>query len=427
MDVRLKPAHGLGGSIALPGDKSISHRALMIAAIAEGVSQVEGLGEGADLRSTMYCLRALGVKIVEKADRVLVHGKGLLGLQSPEKALDAGNSGTTIRLLSGILAGQRFTTTITGDESLRRRPMARIIEPLRQMGVVIQGDENDRAPLQIRGGRLKALRHRLPIPSAQVKSCILLAGLYAEGATTVVEPSQSRDHTERMLKHFGGSVKAHELEVTIEGFPTFQGQSLSIPGDISSAAFFLIAVSLVKNSKLVIKKVGINPTRTGILEILTQMGGQIKVENQAIISNEPRADIVVESADLKGLKIDGMMIPRVIDEIPVLAVAATQAHGETIIRDAQELRVKESDRIRATVNNLRRMGVQVEELPDGMRIQGPQPLRGTVVDSYGDHRIAMSFAIAALVAQGETILRNAQCVHISFPGFFNTLEKIRHD
>jgi len=422
MNYTIKPTNNIRGRVSVPGDKSISHRALMLGAIAKGRTEITNLSSGKDVLATWNCLAQLGVKIEEKNNRVHVHGKGLHGLIPPEGILNAGNSGTTMRLLSGVLAGQFFESTITGDSSLKKRPMMRIIEPLTLMGAKIESD-NGTAPLKIKGGNLRGIEYKTTVSSAQVKSSLLLAGLYASGKTSAEEPSQSRDHTERMLPHFGVAVKKNNLKVEINGSVELMASSINVPGDISSAAFFMAAASIVPGSRILIPGVGTNPTRRGIIDVLKKMGAKIKEENRREKNFEPTADITVESSQLRSIEISGALIPGIIDEIPILAVAATQAEGKTIIRDAEELRFKESDRIKAVAENLRRMGGEVEELEDGFIIPGPQKLKGAVVESFGDHRIAIAFSIAGLAAAGETTIRGAECVEISFPGFFETLTK----
>lgn len=411
------------GEIEVAADKSISHRALMISAIAEGKSCIKNFLYADDCISTMKCLRKLGVEIADKKGEIIVNGKGL-NLKEPSGDLDAGNSGTTTRLLSGILAGQNFLSKITGDESLSKRPMKRIIDPLKKMGARINARENNFLPIKIMGGKLNPIDYNSKIASAQIKSCVLLAGLYAEGITTFTEPHKSRDHTERMLKSFGAEIKASKNTVTIKGIANLKALDIFVPGDISSAAFFIVAATILKNSKLIIKNVGINPTRTGIIDIMTRMGAKISVENERTINSEPIADIIVESAQLKSAVIKGYDIPRLIDEIPVIAVAATQAEGETIISEATELRVKETDRLKAVATELKKMGADIEELEDGLIIRGPTKLKGAKVESYNDHRMAMSLTIASLVADGKTTVTNPGCVNISFPSFYNTLKKI---
>ncbi len=422
----IKPIRCLKGSIAVPGDKSISHRALIFGAIAEGQSEISGLSSALDVGSTRKCLQELGISIDSSENTVVVQGKGSHGLQAPMRPLDAGNSGTTIRLLSGILAAQHFTSIIDGDASLRNRPMRRIIEPLESMGAQIDS-HSYKAPLTIHGGPLRAIDYAMPIASAQVKSCVLLAGLYAQGITRVTWPAESRDHTERMLAEFGASAQCSSSSAGVKGPATLHGCMVDIPGDISAAAFFLVAACLMAESKIEIANVGINPLRTGILDALSSMGASILQNESKTVNNEPRATLVANPGALKATSLGGRMIPRIIDEIPVLAVAATQAEGTTIIRDAEELRVKETDRVAAICENLRRMGASVRETKDGMLIMGPVKLNGAEVDSYGDHRIAMSFAIAGLIAEGETLIKDTDCVDISFPGFFQLLESLRCD
>lgn len=426
-----RPAAGLSlqGSIRVPGDKSISHRALMLGAIAEGETQIQGLLLGEDPRSTAACFRALGAEISElNTELVTVKGIGLGNFQEPVDVLDAGNSGTTMRLMLGLLASHpgRFFT-VTGDSSLRSRPMSRVVKPLQQMGAQIWGRKgNTLAPLAIQGQALQPIHYHSPIASAQVKSCILLAGLNTEGKTTVTEPALSRDHSERMLRAYGAelSIDPDTNSVTITGGAKLYGQTVIVPGDISSAAFWLVAGAIVPGSDLVVENVGVNPTRTGILEALELMGADIQLENQREVAGEPVADIRVRSGGLKSCTIAGDIIPRLIDEIPILAVAAVFAEGTTIIRDAQELRVKESDRITVMAQQLNKMGAKVTELPDGMEIIGGTPLVGAEVDSYTDHRIAMSLAIASLNATGTTTIHRAEAAAISYPNFTNTLREI---
>jgi 3-phosphoshikimate 1-carboxyvinyltransferase len=429
-----KPASGLSltGRIRVPGDKSISHRALMLGAIASGETTIEGLLLGEDPRSTAKCFSLMGAQISElNAERVTVRGVGIGQLEEPIEVLDAGNSGTTMRLMLGILASHpgRFFA-VTGDSSLRSRPMSRVIKPLQQMGAQICGRRaNSLAPLAVLGQQLKGIHYHSPIASAQVKSCILLAGLMAQGETTVTEPALSRDHSERMLRAFGAqlTVDPETCSVTVTGPAQLQGQNVIVPGDISSAAFWLVAAAIVPGSELVVENVGVNPTRTGILEALEMMGADIQLQNQRLAAGEPVADILVRnSAQLRGCTIAGDLIPRLIDEIPILAVAATFASGTTIIRDAAELRVKESDRLAVTAAELNRMGAQITELPDGLEITGGTPLTGTDVDSYTDHRIAMSLAIAALNAIGTTTIHRAEAAAISYPDFTATLQQVCH-
>ncbi|MEA5520713.1 3-phosphoshikimate 1-carboxyvinyltransferase [Limnoraphis robusta] len=425
------PTSGLSlqGSIRIPGDKSISHRALMLGALATGTTTIEGLLLGADPRSTASCFSLLGAQVSElNEQRVEVQGIGLGQLHEPTEILDAGNSGTTLRLMLGILASHRDRFfTVTGDHSLVRRPMDRVVKPLQQMGAMIWGRQGGSfAPLAIQGQRLNPIHYNSPIASAQVKSCILLAGLMTEGETTVTEPALSRDHSERMLRAFGATVKVDPQthSVTVTGPATLQGQPVVVPGDISSAAFWLVAGAIVPGSELLVENVGVNPTRTGILDALAMMGADIQPENQREVAGEPVADLRVKYSPLKACTIEGSLIPRLIDEIPILAVAATSAQGTTIIRDAEELRVKESDRITVMATELNRMGAKITELPDGMEIVGGTALTGAEVDSYTDHRIAMSLAIAALKASGKTTIGRAEAASISYPQFTTTLQQI---
>ncbi|OCQ93829.1 3-phosphoshikimate 1-carboxyvinyltransferase [Limnothrix sp. PR1529] len=419
----------LVGRVRIPGDKSISHRALMLGALAAGETTIEGLLLGEDPRSTAACFRALGAEISElNTDRVTVRGIGIGNLREPSGVLDAGNSGTTLRLMLGILASHpdRFFT-ITGDDSLRSRPMGRVVKPLTLMGAQIWGRrDNTLAPLAVRGQALQPIHYQSPIASAQVKSCILLAGLMTEGQTTVSEPALSRDHSERMLRAFGAEVivDPDTISATVVGPAKLHGQRVIVPGDISSAAFWLVAAAIVPGSDLTIENVGINPTRTGILDVLHQMGANITLENKRDAAGEPVADLRVRYGPLNGCEISGALIPRLVDEIPILAVAATVAQGKTVIRDAEELRVKESDRLAVMAAALQKMGAQVTEQPDGLEITGPVQLRGADVDSHTDHRIAMSLAIAALVAQGTTTIDRAEAAAISYPDFVPTLERL---
>lgn len=425
------PASGIAlqGQIEVPGDKSISHRALMLGAISQGETQIQGLLLGEDPRSTAECFRAMGAEISDlNTQMVSVKGIGLGQLKEPVDILNAGNSGTTLRLMLGLLAshpGRLFT--VTGDSSLRSRPMSRVVKPLQQMGAHIWGRSNGTlAPLAVQGQSLKPIHYQSPIASAQVKSCILLAGLMTEGQTTITEPSVSRDHSERMLQAFGAQLTTDpdSKSVTITGGATLQGQKVIVPGDISSAAFWLVAGSIVPGSELVIENVGVNPTRTGVLDALEMMGADITLENQRVVAGEPVADIRVRASSLHGCTISGDLIPRLIDEIPVLAVAAIFASGTTIIKDAEELRVKESDRITVMANQLNKLGAKITELTDGMEITGGTPLIGTEVESHSDHRITMSLAVAALNAQGKTTIHGAESASISYPTFVATLKQV---
>ncbi|NJK33628.1 MAG: 3-phosphoshikimate 1-carboxyvinyltransferase [Oscillatoriales cyanobacterium SM2_2_1] len=424
----LSPAtQGLRGRITVPGDKSISHRALMLGAIATGTTTIRGLLLGEDPRSTAACFAALGATISPLNDSlVTVEGIGLGALQEPVDVLNAGNSGTTLRLMLGLLAAQpRRFFTITGDGSLRSRPMKRVIHPLQEMGAEIWCRAGGYAPLAVRGQMLRPITFASPVASAQVKSCLMLAALTIDGAVTITEPEQSRDHSERMMAAFGADVTTDHLSVTVRGGRSLHGQEITVPGDISSAAFWLVAASIIPDSDLVIENVGINPTRTGVLEILQSMGADITIVQERLITGEPVADLRVRTATLRGTDITGAIIPRLIDELPILAIAAAYARGFTRIRDAAELRVKECDRITAMVNALAAMGAEVTEQPDGMDIHGGGQLRGTDLESYGDHRIAMSLAIAALGVQQPITLHGAECIAISYPSFIATLHQLQ--
>ncbi len=419
----------LYGKVTPPGDKSISHRALILSSLAQGTSKISNLSGGRDCQSTINCLKALGVNIVKRRDKVpvtFVHGVGITGLTEAKNVLNAGNSATTLRLLSGVLVAQPFLSILTGDVSLRSRPMDRLIEPLRLMGAEIYGRGNDSfAPLVIRGRELRGIDFSLRVPSAQVKSAVLLAGLFAAGKTTVEEKQPSRDHTERLLMRMGVEIRRDNGRIILE---PVKAQLLPIdhcvPGDISSAAYWLVAGAIHPNAKIRIMNCGVNPTRIGIIDVLLAMGAKIKEENRRLEGNEPVANLVVESSELKAVEVGGDIVPRLIDEIPLLAVAASVARGKTIIRDASELRVKESDRIASTVRELSRLGVTIEELPDGMVIYGGSRLLGTVVESHSDHRLAMSLAIAGLVAEGETIIQGAQVADVSYPDFWEVLGEL---
>ncbi|MBI3247902.1 MAG: 3-phosphoshikimate 1-carboxyvinyltransferase [Deltaproteobacteria bacterium] len=415
---------GLRGEIALPGDKSISHRAVIFSAIAQGVSRIRNFSGGGDNRSTMRVLQSLGVEMTSTGTEVLVTGRGWSGLRPPQATLDCGNSGTTMRLLSGLLAGRPFVSRLDGDASLRSRPMARVMTPLREMGadIVSEGGEN-RAPLRITGQTLHGIRYRSQVASAQVKSALLLAGLQAQGRTTVWEPVRSRDHTERMLPAFGASIDVNDLEVTIEGRQELLACDVEVPGDLSSAAFFIGAALMIPGSELYVRGVGLNPTRTGVLDIFRAMGGTITVLNEREVCGEPVGDLLVRSGSLVGVEFDEALVVRAIDEIPIVAIAAAVARGVTTIRGAQELRVKESDRLRALALGLSALGVRVSELPDGLVIAGGELQPGRV-QSFDDHRIAMAFTIAGLAGTGEIVLEGVSCVDISFPGFYNVLRDL---
>ncbi|MCH2321865.1 MAG: 3-phosphoshikimate 1-carboxyvinyltransferase [SAR202 cluster bacterium] len=428
----MKKHDRIEGTIRPPGDKSISHRAALLNAVANGNARVSNFCVGDDRESMLRCLQGLGVQITPdpqcdvsgQPDCFLIQGRGLQGLLEPTNTLDAGNSGTTMRLVTGLLAGQSFISVITGDDSLRRRPMGRVVGPLKEMGAQFMGREGDSlAPLAVRGGNLKAIDYTLPVPSAQVKSAVLIAGLYADGKTVVRSPSLSRDHTERMLKYLGGDIQVDGLVATV-GRSEFNARDILVPGDVSSAAFWMVAGSAHPNAKIRLEGVGINPTRTGVISVLESMGANLSLENIREGEAEPIADIVVESSNLQGVDIAGEIIPKVIDELPVLALAASLASGSTVIRDAAELRVKESDRISATVQGLSRLGVDIEEHEEGMVIRGAQKLVGAPVNSQGDHRIAMTMAIAGLIADGETAIHDAEAAAVSYPTFWDTLASI---
>lgn len=423
--MNIQKVNGLKGEIYIPGDKSISHRGVMLGSIADGITELSGFLNGADCRSTISCFQQMGIDIRQDGDHVYIHGKGLHGLTAPKETLYTGNSGTTTRILSGLLSAQKFSCRITGDASIEKRPMRRIITPLLQMGGEIASEGgNDCAPLQITGRTLHSITYHSPVASAQVKSAILMAGLYTEGETTVFEPTLSRNHTELMINGFGGTVKQRNNRATITGLTPLYGQKIIIPGDISSAAYFIVAGLLCPHAEIYIRNVNINPTRAGILAVVKQMGGNVTLYNQHTVSNEEVCDLLVKSSDLHATTIDKNLIPSLIDEIPVIAVLATQAEGETVIQDAGELRVKESDRIHSITTNLSAMGANVIPTEDGMRIQGPSRLHGTKIQTENDHRIAMAFAIAGLIAQGETTFDNPKCVDISYPTFFDTLQSI---
>ena len=415
----------LKGEVTIPGDKSISHRAVMFGSLAEGTTEVTNFLQGADCLSTISCFRKLGIQIENTADRILIHGKGLHGLSESSETLDTGNSGTTTRLISGILAGQSFTTFLNGDASIQTRPMKRIMTPLSMMGADITSlNGNNCAPLRICGGHLHGITYQSPVASAQVKSCVLLAGLYADAPTSVTEPVLSRNHTELMLAGFGAKVTSSGTTATIEPEPDLKGMKIEVPGDISSAAYFIAAGLIIPNSEILVKNVGINPTRDGILRVAIEMGGGITILNEKISGGEPTCDLLVRSSSLKGVTVGGEIIPTLIDEIPMIAVMACFAEGTTIIKDAQELKVKESNRIDTVVTNLKAMGAHIEATDDGMIIEGGYPLHGAVIDSHRDHRIAMSFAVGALGADGETTIEGADCVKISYPEFYETLESL---
>ena len=425
MDMNITKSSGLRGELAIPGDKSISHRAIMFGALADGTTEITNFLQGADCLSTISCFQAMGVDIDNRTDRVLIHGAGLHGLKAPAQMLDVGNSGTTTRLISGILAGQPFTSTLNGDASIQKRPMKRIIDPLTQMGANIRSlNDNGCAPLEIHGGNLHGIAYQSPVASAQVKSCVLLAGLYADGITSVTEPVLSRNHTELMLSGFGAQVTSEGTTATIEPEPHLYGQKIAVPGDISSAAYWIAAGLAVPNSELVLMNVGINPTRDGILRVVEAMGADITRENVHTVSGELVCDLIVRSSTLHGTTVSGELIPTLIDEIPVIAVLACFAEGETVIKDAQELKVKESNRIDTVVEGLLAMGADATATDDGMIIRGGRTLHGATIDSHLDHRIAMSFAVAGLMCDTPTTILNADSVVISYPDFYESLKKI---
>lgn len=416
----------LRGEFIPPGDKSISHRAVIIGSLGEGKTEIRGFLNCDDTLSSTRTMMMLGVPMEIEENTVRISGRGLFGLSEPEDTIDAGNSGTTARLLTGILSAQGFFSTITGDRYLRARPMERVVKPLTLMGARIWGRDNGkRLPLAIQGSRLSAIRYQLPVASAQVKSALLLAGLYAEGETEIIEPTPTRDHTERMLSYFGADIRRNGTDVRIRSGNTLKGGEILVPADISSAAFFIVAALINPNSEILIKGVGINPQRTGILEILKRMGGNMETLNERDLNGEPVGDIIVRSSTLRSTEIGGEVIPRTIDELPVIAVAACFAEGETVIRDARELRVKETDRIKAMATELKKLGADIEELDDGMVIRGKETLKGAKCSSWGDHRIAMALAVAGTRASGITEIEDAECVSVSFPGFFDVMRRLR--
>lgn len=428
--ININGGHRLTGRCQVPGDKSISHRAVMFSAIANGVSTVRNFLDGGDCRATIDVMRCLGVQVDERsATELVIHGRGLDGLQEPSEFLNCGNSGTTIRLMTGLLAGQKFTSFLTGTPQIRRRPMSRIVKPLRMMGANIVGrQDGNYAPLGIGGGTLRGLDYNMPVASAQVKSCLLLAGMYGQGLTVIRQPGPARDHTERMLSAMGAPISTygntiHSERPDAELTPI----DIDVPGDISSAAFLIVAASIIPNSRVIIAGVGVNPTRTGIVDAMLEMGAHIEFTNQREQSGEPVADLVIEYSELQGANFGGESIVTMIDELPVLAVAASQAHGRTVVKDAGELRVKETDRIASTVSELRKMGVNIEPTPDGFIVEGPTRLMGGSVESQGDHRLAMATAVAALAAHGPTTVYGADVTADSFPGFELTLQALGAD
>jgi 3-phosphoshikimate 1-carboxyvinyltransferase len=426
------PAKFLTGGVDLPGDKSISHRYAMLAALAEGTSELRHFSAAADCHSTLACMRALGAELKKENDTVRITGTGRSGLHESRRSLDAGNSGTTMRLLAGILAGQQFTSKLTGDASLQKRPMKRVVAPLREMGADIRARDDNFAPLEIYGARLRAIDYKMPMASAQVKSAVLLAGLFAEGVTSVTEPARTRDHTELALEEFGATVHKNGRTVSVHslagsnGSGILRARSLDVPGDLSSAVFFIAAASLLAESNILIHNVGLNPTRTAILDVFAAMGASINMVSLKSLHGELTGDLSVKGAKLKGGVIEGEQIPLVIDELPMLAALGPFTEEGIEIRDAAELRVKETDRIAALAENLRRMGAKVEERPDGLRVEGRRAgkLHGAEIDPHGDHRIAMAFGVAALAAEGPTVMRDADCAAVSFPAFYKELNRL---
>ena len=428
--MKITRASNLSGRLTMPGDKSMSHRAAMFAAIAEGTTKIGNFAASADCASTLGCLSALGIGVEREGSNVTVKGAGKNGFTKPKSDLDCGNSGTTMRLMAGILSGQRFESVLTGDESLQKRPMKRVIDPLTQMGASI-ASENGCAPLRIKGSGLAGLEYRLPVASAQIKSCVLLAGLFADGETTVIEPTPTRDHTERMLRWFGCELIEETADsgkrITISGDHVLKANDFVVPGDVSSSAFFLVAAACLPGSSLVLENVGLNPSRIAVIDALKRFGANIDIQNERIACNEPVGDIAVsgliaQSGESHVLK--GEIIANLIDEIPILAVFGTQLDGGLEIRDARELRVKESDRITSVVTNLRAMGAEVSEFEDGLKVERSN-LTAAAIDSFGDHRIAMAFAVAGLLATGETEIIGADCAAVSYPSFFEDLASVR--
>jgi 3-phosphoshikimate 1-carboxyvinyltransferase len=422
---KIEPAKRIEGIVEFPGDKSISHRYAILAALAEGTSEIQNYASAADCQSTLGCLEQLGVKVERTKDRVRVHGVGLDGLKAPRRALDAENSGTTMRLLAGVLAGQAFESQLTGDKSLRQRPMRRIMDPLAQMGAEVKASDGDRAPLKIRGGKLRAIDYTLPVPSAQVKSCVLLAGLFADGATTVREAARTRDHSEVALREFGAQLEGPRGAVSIHGRPHLIPRSLTVPGDLSAAVFLIGAALVLPDSNVLLHNVGLNPTRTRVLDFLISMGAAIRLSSIHMEDGELIGDIAAHTSRLEGGRVSGAEVVEMIDELPMLAALGPFTEKGIEIRDAAELRVKESDRIAALASGLRAMGARVEEFPDGLFVaRGAGQLQGATIESHGDHRIAMALAVAALGAGSESLIKDSDCVGISFPEFFDTVERI---
>jgi len=424
--IELSKAKNFKGKFTPTPDKSISHRAIIFSSLAKGKSIIKNFLRAEDPLSTMNAFRALGVEITDKNEDIIITGNGIYGLKEPPNVIDCGNSGTTMRMLSGVLSGNPFFSVLTGDESLRTRPMGRVINPLRQMGAeIIARGENRYPPIAIKGKKLQPIKYAMPFASAQVKSAILLAGLYTDGETEIIEPAKSRDHTERILPAFGADIEIEGLHVRIKGGTELKGAEVHVPGDFSSAAFFIVAALLIRDSDMTIEGVGMNPTRTGLISALKGMGAEIEIFNIRNVSGEPIADIHCKGdAELKAIHITKENIPGLIDEFPILCVAATQASGTTIIRGAEELRVKESDRIKSMATELKKMGAEIEEFEDGLSITGKKELKGAIIESYRDHRVAMALSIAALIADGTTIINGVSSVNISFPGFFEILKRL---
>ncbi|WP_110927619.1 3-phosphoshikimate 1-carboxyvinyltransferase [Bacillus massiliglaciei] len=415
----------LKGSISIPGDKSISHRSVMFGALAEGETYISNFLPGADCLSTISCFRKLGVDIQQEGRNVRVYGKGFKGLQAPAETLDVGNSGTTIRLMMGILAGQPFKTNLVGDASIGKRPMTRVVKPLREMGAEISGrNDGEFTPLSVQGASLKPISYELPVASAQVKSAILLAGLQADGETSVIEPEATRDHTERMIEQFGGTVRRNGKKITVSGNQMLKGTNVHVPGDISSAAFFMAAAAMTPESEVILNNVGLNPTRSGIIEVMKEMGADIHIEDVQS-QGEPAGHITIRSSRLKGVTIGGRLIPRLIDEIPIIALLATQAEGKTVIKDAAELKVKETNRIDTVAGELKKLGADIQPTDDGLIIRGQTKLSGSeLLSSHGDHRIGMMLAIAALISKGELELSHAEAIDVSYPQFFDHVNQL---
>ncbi len=418
----------LKGTLRIPGDKSVSHRSIMFGAIAKGTTTVEGFLQSDDCLSTIDCFSKLGVAISVDGEKVEIKSEGLAAWKEPSELLYTGNSGTTTRLLLGLLAGSHISTVLIGDESIQKRPMRRVTDPLKQMGAKYIGRENGQyTPIAVEGTKLRAINYEMPVASAQVKSAILLAALNAEGETVIKELETSRDHTEKMLQHFGATISVDDQTIRLQGGQTLTSTHVVVPGDISSAAFFLVAGAIVPNSNLTLQNVGLNPTRTGIIDALNEMGTSMRIELDELKSHEEMGTIVVKTSSLKGAVIGGDLIPRLIDEIPIIALLATQAHGKTVIKDAEELKVKETNRIDAVVNELKKLGANITATDDGMIIEGPTPLHGADLQTYGDHRIGMMAAIASLITSSPVTIDNAECISVSYPNFFEQLTSVLNE